>query len=154
MLKFLQKAIPWFFAALLVVVGYTTGVKETNAKWDREVHSEYIKKDEAKRLQQSALSDIARKYQGDIEALEGSTDRVINDLRVDNKRLLVKVKASSQPSGPSGRCEFNGEAELDPESAKEIIQVTQRGDKWIEALQDTVRVLQGKLNDAQQPKEK
>lgn len=153
MLEFLKKALPWFFAALLVVVGYTTGVKETNAKWQQEVHNEYIKKDDAKRIQQSALSDIARKYQGELEALEGSTDRVIDDLRVDNKRLLVKVKASSQPAGPSGRCEFNGEAELDTESAKEIIQVTERGDKWIEALQDTVRVLQGKLNDAQQRKE-
>lgn len=144
MLQFLRRALPWVCAAGLFMSGWHMGAKEVNARWQEEIHNEYIQKSEAQRATQKAVGEIAARYQEEIAALEGSTDRIIDDLHRDNVRLSVRVKNLRATSGHSGGCQFDGRAELDDRDAKRIIGVTQRGDAWIKALQDTIRELQRK----------
>lgn len=141
MLLFLKRAVPWFFAALLFASGWHMGSDSKDAEWKEVIQNEYVKRVEATRSTQAAVDKISAKYQEDIAALEGSTDRIISDLRSDNKRLRVRVKTTGSTQGVS-RCEPDGQAELDDRDAKRILAVTQKGDAWIEALQDTIRELQ------------
>lgn len=143
MLQFLRKLIPWVLAGMLFGLGWHLGSDSMDSKWKQEVHNEYVKRVEAAKSTQRAINEISAKYQEDLAALEGSTDRIIADLRSDNKRLRVRVK----PAGTSdGECGFepDGRAELDDRDAKRILAVTQKGDAWIRALQDTIRELQRK----------
>ncbi|AFK13537.1 endopeptidase [Yersinia phage YpsP-G] len=143
MLEFLRKLIPWVLAGMLFGLGWHLGSDSMDAKWKQEVHNEYVKRVEATASTQRAINEISAKYQEDLAALEGSTDRIISDLRSDNKRLRVRVK----PTGTSeGQCGFKPDdrAELDDRDAKRILSVTQKGDAWIRALQDTIRELQRK----------
>ena len=143
MLEFLRKLIPWVLAGMLFGLGWHLGSDSMDAKWKQEVHNEYVKRVEATASTQRAINEISAKYQEDLAALEGSTDRIISDLRSDNKRLRVRVKPTRTSNGQCG-FEPDGRAELDDRDAKRILAVTQRGDAWIRALQDTIRELQRK----------
>ena len=143
MLQFLRKLIPWVLAGVLFGLGWHLGSDSTDAKWKQEVHNEYVKRVEATASTQRAINEISAKYQEDLAALEGSTDRIISDLRSDNKRLRVRVKTTGASDGQCG-FEPDGRAELDDRDAKRILAVTQKGDAWIRALQDTIRELQHK----------
>lgn len=141
MLQFLRRLAPWLIAFMLFTAGWSMGSDSTNNKWKEVIHNEYVQRVEATRNTQAAVDKISAKYQEDIAALEGSTDRIISDLRSDNKRLRVRVKTTGSAKG-IGRCEPDGRAELDDRDAKRILAVTQKGDAWIKALQDTIRELQ------------
>lgn len=141
MLQFLKRAAPWFFAVLLFASGWNMGSDSKDVEWKEVIQNEYVKRVEATRSTQAAVDEISAKYQEDIAALEGSTDRIISDLRSDNKRLRVRIKTTGSTQG-IGRCESDGRAELDDRDAKRILAVTQKGDAWIKALQDTIRELQ------------
>lgn len=141
MLRFLKLVAPWLCAALLFASGYNIGSNAKDAEWKEVVHNEYVKRTEATATTQREVDAISARYQEEIAALEGSTDRVINDLRRDNKRLSVRVKTTRGTKGIN-RCEPDGRAELDDRDAKRILAVTQKGDAWIKALQDTIRELQ------------
>lgn len=143
MLEFLRKLVPWVLAGMLFGWGWHLGSDSMDAKWKQEVQNEYVKRVEATASTQRAINEISAKYQEDIAALEGSTDRIISDLRSDNKRLRVRVKTTGTSDGQCG-FEPDGRAELDDRDAKRILAVTQRGDAWIRALQDTIRELQRK----------
>lgn len=143
MLQFLRKLVPWVLAGVLFGWGWHLGSDSMDAKWKQEVHNEYVKRVEATESTQRAINEISAKYQEDLAALEGSTDRIISDLRSDNKRLLVRIKTTGTSNGQCG-CESDGRAELDERDAKRILAVTQKGDAWIRALQDTIRELQHK----------
>lgn len=142
MLQFLRRALPWMCAAALFMSGWHMGAKEVNAHWQEEIHHEYVKKTEARQATQDAVGKVAARYQEEIAALEGSTDRIIDDLKRSNKRLSVRIKRTGSTSGYPCGCQSDGRAELDERDAKRIIGVTQRGDAWIRALQDTIRELQ------------
>lgn len=141
MLQFLRKLIPWVLAGVLFGWGWHLGSDSMDSKWKQEIQNEYIKKVEATKSTQRAVDEISAKYQEDLAALEGSTDRIISDLRSNNKRLLVRIKTTGTSDGKCG-FEPDGRAELDDRDAKRILAVTQRGDAWIRALQDTIRELQ------------
>ena len=141
---YLRRAIPWVLAVALSAFMWNNGYNTSDAKWTKEVHSEYVKKDEARKSTQAALDEISAKYQSDIEGIEGSTDRIIADLRSDNKRLRVGVKPTSGTAGPDGRCVIDGKAELDEATTRRLVGITQKGDAQIEALQSTIRRLQNK----------
>ncbi|AAP33960.1 Rz-like spanin [Teseptimavirus T7] len=143
MLEFLRKLIPWVLAGMLFGLGWHLGSDSMDAKWKQEVHNEYVKRVEAAKSTQRAIDAVSAKYQEDLAALEGSTDRIISDLRSDNKRLRVRVKTTGTSDGQCG-FEPDGRAELDDRDAKRILAVTQKGDAWIRALQDTIRELQRK----------
>lgn len=143
MLQFLRKLVPWVLAGMLFGWGWHLGADSMDAKWKQEVQNEYVKRVEATASTQRALNEISAKYQEDLAALEGSTDRIISDLRSDNKRLRVRVKTTGTSYGKCG-FEPDGRAELDDRDAKRILAVTQKGDAWIRALQDTIRELQHK----------
>lgn len=142
MLHFLKRAAPWFFAALLFASGYHMGSNSKDAEWKEVIQNEYVKRVEATASTQRAIDEISAKYQEDIAALEGSTDRIISDLHNDNKRLRVRIKTPTRSAQGECRCVSDGRAELDDRDAKRILAVTQRGDAWIKALQDTIRELQ------------
>lgn len=129
--------------ALGITLAYNHGYDKANTKWEQEVHNVYVKRVEATASTQRAINEISAKYQEDLAALEGSTDRIISDLRSDNKRLLVRVKTTGTSDGKCG-FEPDGRAELDDRDAKSILAVTQRGDAWIRALQDTIKEMQTK----------
>lgn len=141
MLQFLKRAAPWFFAALLFASGWNMGSNSKDAEWKEVVHNEYVTRVEATRSTQAAVDKVSAKYQEDLAALEGSTDRIIADLHSDNKRLRVRIKTTGSTQSVS-RCESDGRAELDDRDAKRILAVTQKGDAWIKALQNTIRELQ------------
>lgn len=143
MLEFLRKLVPWVLAGMLFGWGWQLGADSMDAKWKQEVQNEYVKRVEATASTQRAINEISAKYQEDLAALEGSTDRIISDLRSDNKRLLVRIKTTRTSDGQCG-FEPDGRAELDERDAKRILAVTQKGDAWIRALQDTIRELQRK----------
>lgn len=141
MLQLLKRAVPWLVAASLFASGWYMGSDSKDAEWKEVIHNEYVTRVEATRSAQAAVDKISAKYQEDLAALEGSTDRIISDLRSDNKRLRVRIKTTGSTQGIS-RCESDGRAELDDRDAKRILAVTQKGDAWIKALQDTIRELQ------------
>ncbi|AAP34012.1 gene 18.5 [Escherichia phage T7] len=143
MLEFLRKLILWVLAGMLFGLGWHLGSDSMDAKWKQEVHNEYVKRVEAAKSTQRAIDAVSAKYQEDLAALEGSTDRIISDLRSDNKRLRVRVKTTGTFDGQCG-FEPDGRAELDDRDVKRILAVTQKGDAWIRALQDIIRELQRK----------
>lgn len=130
--------------ALGITLAYNHGYDKANTKWEQEVHNEYVKQTEATADKQAAVNKVSLQYQEDLAALEGSTDRVINDLRNDGKRLRVKLSATTRELQDNGGCLVDGRAELDEEFSKRLIGVTQRGDAWIKALQDTIKEMQTK----------
>lgn len=144
MLKNLKSYVIAAGFCLGMTLAYNHGYDKANTKWEQEVHNEYIKQTEATANKQAAVNEISRQYQEDLAALEGSTDRVINDLRNDGKRLRVKLSATTRELQDNGGCLVDGRAELDEEFSKRLIGVTQRGDAWIRALQDTIKEMQTK----------
>ncbi|APD19658.1 Rz-like spanin [Pectobacterium phage PP74] len=128
--------------ALGITLAYNHGYDKAYTKWEQEVHNEYVKKVEATADKQAAINKISQEYQDDLAELEGSTDRVITDLRNDGKRLRVKLSDTSRELQDNGGCLVDGRAELDEEFSKRLIGVTQRGDAWIKALQDTIKEMQ------------
>lgn len=147
MLKNLKRYAIIAAFALGITLAYNHGYDKANTKWEQEVHNEYIKQTEATANKQAAVNEISRQYQEDLAALEGSTDRVINDLRNDGKRLRVKLSATTRELQDNGGCLVDGRAELDEEFSKRLIGVTQRGDAWIRALQDTIKEMQTKKEE-------
>lgn len=143
MLEFLKRAFPWMLAAVLFAAGWNFGSADRESYWKEKVNNEYISKQEANKATQSKVVAISAKFQEDIEGLEGSTDRIITDLRNDNVKLRVKLKPFAGTSGGDGRCIFDGKAELDEGTTKRLVRITERGDRTIEALQATIRELQG-----------
>lgn len=144
MLKNLKSYVIIAAFALGVTLAYNHGYDKSNTKWEQEVHNEYVKQTEATADKQAAVNKVSLQYQEDLAALEGSTDRVINDLRNDGKRLRVKLSATTRELQDNGGCLVDGRAELDEEFSKRLIGVTQRGDAWIRALQDTIKEMQTK----------
>lgn len=144
MLKFLQKVAPWVLAGILFTGGYHTGYKQADSKWKELNNAVYVKKTEARADKQDALNKVSEEYQGKLAELEGSADRIIADLRKSNSGLYVKLKNTSGTSRPDGRCKLDGKAELDESTARDLIQITKKGDAWIESLQETIRELQQK----------
>lgn len=144
MLELLKRAVPWLAAGLLFASGYWVA----DTKWEAKVNEQYISKLEAERTQrtnvQSAVDRVSKDYQGKIEALEGSTDRIVADLKSDNKRLRLKVDTSGKSADDISRCFPDGYADLDEGDAKRLIAIGVKGDAWIKALQDTIRELQQK----------
>lgn len=144
MLEFTKRIVPYLVAIMVFAFGWHLGSQSTDAKWKEVIQNEYVSKQTARVQTQAALDEISAKYQADLEGLEGSTDRVIADLRSDNKRLRVQVKPTSVPAGPDGRCLVDGEVELHEATARRLIEITQKADLKEKALQDTIRKLQRK----------
>lgn len=143
MLEFLKRAAPWLLAAVMFAGGYHTA----NNKWEAKVNDEYITKLEARENQratiQAEIDKVSAEWQDKVSALEGSTDRIIDDLNRDNKRLRVRVNTSGLTESDVSRCFPNGRVELHPETSKSLIRITQEADLKEKALQDTIRRLQG-----------
>lgn len=145
-LTFTKRIVPYLVAIMVFAFGWHLGSQSTDAKWKEEVQNEYVKKQTARAETQKAIDTVSAKYQADLEGLEGSTDRIIADLRSDNKRLRVKVKVkpTSVAAGPDGRCLVDGYVELHEATARSLIAITQKADLKEKALQDTIRKLQRK----------
>ena len=142
MLEFLKKALPWLLVACVFYGGFHLGEQSADTRWTKEVHNEYIKKDDARVATQQVVSDISADYQAKLKASEDDAARTVDGLRSDNVRLRVKLKALSGTPTSDGRCQFDGKAELDDSASKELIRITQDGDAWIQSLQDTIKELQ------------
>ena len=146
MLEFLNKALPWVLAGVLFTAGWNFGSNSKDAEWKEVVHNEYVQKSEARKVTQAEVSEVSLKYQEDYAALEGSTDRIIDDLSRTNKRLLVKTKPSSGTLTSDGRCLSTSTVELHESTAKSLISITQKADLKEKALIDTIKKLQGATN--------
>lgn len=144
MLEFLKKALPFLLAGLIYTAGFYSGSVSKDTEWKEVIHNEYIQKSEARADTQRAVNEVSAKYQADLEGLEGSTDRIIADLRSDNKRLRVSIKPTTGQLQGDGRCLVDGSVELHEATARSLITITQKADLKEKALQDTIRKLQGK----------
>lgn len=144
MLELLKRLSPVIVLVLAFSFGMHVGSVTKDNEWKEEVHNEYVTKNEARASTQREVDAVSKRYQEDYAALEGSTDRVIADLRSDNKRLRVRVKPTSVAAGPDGRCLVDGSVELHEATARSLIAITQKADLKEKALQATIRKLQGK----------
>lgn len=133
---------------IIFISSFYLGYTICETKWKKEVLNDYITKQEANQKVQEGINKISKEYQEKLQEIEGSTDRVIHDLNVTNRRLWVKVKNSARQQQDYYRCVLNGKAELDPEFSRRLIRITQKGDLWIETLQGTIKQMQ------QEPKNK
>ncbi len=139
MLKYLKIAL----ILALFAGGYETGRQQADHKWKEKISNEYITKVEAGRSTQRQVSIVSADYQAKLAKSKEDARGTVDALRSDNKRLRVKVKASSGPTGSNSGCVTDGKAELDDSTAESLIRITQDGDKQIEALQETIKKLQG-----------
>ncbi|ARV77567.1 endopeptidase [Pasteurella phage vB_PmuP_PS07] len=149
-LKFIfnKHTVIWFLGVLLVSLVYHTGYKSGTAKMQTEiqnVHKRY--QSETERLtkeKQQVLNEISKKYQEDLQQVKSEADATIANLTKSNQRLYVKLKSlPSDHNGASYRPIVDGKAELDDSTARSLIEITKRGDKWIEALQESLRQCKG-----------
>lgn len=119
--------------------GYSAHLLEANQE-KQELREEL---DAVRQSKQQAISDISYAYQLELNSINDKAKRDIASLNADGKRLRVKVKQLSKEGAElRGRCFPDGYAELDSQYAESLIEITNRGDAWIKALQETVRVLQ------------
>lgn len=142
MLQILRTALPFVVAGALFCSGWHMGAKEERNHWNEVIHYEYVKKTEATKATQDAIGKVASEYQEKLSTLESSTDRVIDDLKRDNKRMSVRIKRAGTSKPSACGCQSDGRAELDERDAKRILGITQKGDAWIKALQETIVELQ------------
>lgn len=142
MLYFLKRIAPWLAAIMLYLAGYSLGYDKAETHYKEVMHNEYVTKQIATQRTQQEVSRISKDYQDTIAGIEGSTDRIINDLRNDNKRLRVKLKPQAGVIRSDGGCESASTGELDESTAKRLIGITERGDAQIDALIKTVKALQ------------
>lgn len=142
MKEFLKGIVPWLIAGVLFGAGWYYGADDKDAEWKEVMHNEYVSKQKANADAQREVNIVSKRYQEAISGIEGSTDRIITDLRDANQRLRVNLKPTTGTPSGDGRCLFNGKAELDETTARRLIGITQKGDAQIEALQDTIRKLQ------------
>lgn len=122
--------------------GYSNGVLHTKEVYLENERNYYRNLAELKAENQRKIDEISRRYNEEISEIKIHSNRTISNLNSANKRLLVKLR-TYENSG-SHRPVPAGKAELDPEFAKRIIGVTERGDAWIKALQDTIIQLNNK----------
>ena len=141
MLEILKKALPILVLIGVFALGYNAGSTKVETKWKEEIHNEYVTKTEAKQATQAAVNTISAKYQEDYSALEGSTDRVIADLKSDNKRLYAKVCAPGSARSSDGRCESVIPVELHESTVRSLVKITEAADLKEKAIQDTIRKL-------------
>ena len=144
MLNNLQRTFIALSIGTALWFSYSLGYDKADNKWKQEVHNAYVSKVESTAAVQAGIGRVSKEYQDDLAALEGSTDRVITDLRNDGKRLSVKLSATTRELADNRGCLIDGRAELDEEFSKRLIGVTQKGDAWIKALQNTIKEMQKK----------
>lgn len=119
--------------------GYSAHLLEANQE-KQELRKEL---DEVKRSKQQAISDISYAYQLELDSLNSKAKSDIASLSADGKRLRIKVKQLSDEGAElRGRCFPDGYTEIDSGAAERIVAITNKGDAWIKALQETVKVLQ------------
>lgn len=146
MLDFLKRITPWLAAIMLYMAGYSLGYDKAETHYKEVMHNEYVTKQIATQRTQQAVAKVSQEYQDTLAGIEGSTDRIIADLRSDNKRLRVKLKPQAGVVRSDGGCESASTGELDESTAKRLIGITERGDAQIEALIKTVKELQAERN--------
>lgn len=142
MLSTLRKGASWLLALTLFAGGWYAGADHTDAKWRKIIYDEYVAKTEAHFQKQLAVSEVAKDYQAKLTTLEDQSRRTIADLGNANRRLRIRIKSLNTVDRDGNRCQFDGPAEIDGRDAQRLIEVTQKGDAWIEALQNTIRILQ------------
>lgn len=133
-------------ALLIVGKAYIMGYDRAETKWERRTVSDYIAKEEATRAVQLKVIEVSKDYQEKLAQKEQDSLNIINKLSADGKRLRVKLKAAESKQGDCGFI-IDGKAELDAADAQRIISITTQGDLWIESLQNTIRELQGGVDE-------
>lgn len=147
MLELLKKALPFLLAVCLFASGWYIGSDRKDSEWKEVVHNEYVTKAEARKDKQASIDKVSAKYQDDLAALQGSTDRIIDDLSRDNKRLRVNVCAPGTARGLNGRCESYVSVELHESTVRSLVEITKKADLKERALQDTIRKMQNKQKE-------
>lgn len=140
----------WLLALLitfgLVAGGYWAGAHNTSNDYERRILNEYITTQQASENQRSAvqasLDETAKEHQEELAGIEGSTDRIIADLRKSNNGLRVKLATSGASEGVS-RCEPDGRAELHPATLKGALAVTEQATIRERAYIKIIKKLQG-----------
>lgn len=123
--------------------GYDSGYSAHLLEANQEKQELREKLDEIRQSKQQAISDISYTYQLELNSLSDKAKRDIASLSADGQRLRVKIKQlSDEGADLRSRCFADGYAELDRGAAERIVAITNKGDAWIKALQETVKVLQ------------
>lgn len=86
--------------------------------------------------QLKTIQQIDKDYQDKIQHAKVENERLLNDLDTANKRLYVKVKCPVMPTNTTttSRTDDSTRAELNRETSKRIIRITQDGDNAIMQL--------------------
>lgn len=142
------KYIGGFLVAVFLLVGvwktgYDSGYSAHLLEANQEKQELREQLDEVRQSKQQAISAISYAYQLELDSINAKAKSDIASLSADGKRLRIKVKQlSDERAELRGRCFPDGYTEIDSGTAERIIAITNKGDAWIKALQDTVRVLQ------------
>ncbi|QHJ80102.1 MAG: hypothetical protein [Caudoviricetes sp.] len=148
----ISKYVGGLLVALFLLVGiwktgYDSGYAAQLLEANQEKQELREKLDETRKSKQQAISDISYSYQLELSTINAKAKSDIDSLSADGKRLRVKVKQlSDEGADLRGRCFTDGYAELDRGAAERIVAITNKGDAWIKALQETVKVLQSENN--------
>ena len=147
MLEFLKQNAKFIMIAATLAasayLGYSNGYDKADSKWKETVHNEYIKQSDANRITQEKLNDISGDYQEELAQGETDAARRVDAVYQSGKRMRVKLNLTEAQLSHCG-FELDGKAELHRETSEALIRITQDADKHVEALQKTVRALQGK----------
>lgn len=122
--------------------GYHSGYSSRNQEAITEQRKAEDKYNELYDSKLQALSDISYSYQVELNSINAQARSDIDALNSTGQRLRFKVKQlTEEREGLQSRCFPDGYAELDSGAAERVVAITKKGDKWIETLQETVRVL-------------
>lgn len=147
MLDILSRNAKFIIVALMLAgctwLGFINGKTHERLKWQEEIQNEYVKKDTANRDAQGKLNDISTDYQKQLRDSERSAADAVTRITANGTRLRVKLNATSAQLRECGLL-ADGKAELHRETSEALIRITQDADAHVEALQGTIRTLQGK----------
>ena len=127
---------PYTILAAILIVGSTFGYgyhKGYDTR-DLEMQAEIAKKNEEQREIErrsvAALTDLSYKLAKEKEDAKAANDRYMDALRDGSERLFVTVRGvqACPNSTAAGGDRNQARAELDPDTAREIVSLTNQGD--------------------------
>ena len=135
-------------AFLVIAIVWFSGYSYRDHKADLEAltqHNAHLTQLEEERTAlQGELNEITTRWNQETTERNSGTADIIADLRDRNIRLRVQLADTVVASVTGdGEPSADGRAELHPDAAAFLIGEAQRADSQVNALQNTVRALQG-----------
>lgn len=149
----IAKAVGAFFVVLIVLGltfhwGYSTRDKEAHREALAAENLHLKQLNEQRQVAQGELDEISQDWREKLAGTEKAVAGTVAKLRADGIRLRIELAdATVRAVAGDGRSEPDGKAELSDRASEFLIGQAKRADDQIEALQETVRALQGRPDE-------